>query len=77
MFKTLTSMFYSTGTALGIRPEALDAAIAAGAKARWDSGAVVITYPDGRESYHKAALGMHARAAKWCNKFNDRASNAS
>lgn len=70
--KRLTSMYYSVGGAIGLSSDVIDAANEAGATARFDTNAVVITYPDGRESFHTVPLGTRAKAAKFVNRFNEK-----
>ncbi len=73
VWKRMTSQFYATGGALGLSTDALDQALEEGANARVDRNSVIVRYPDGRESYHHMAIGVRARATKWVNRFNQRA----
>lgn len=73
VLKRLTSQFYATGGAIGLKSDAIDEAIGAGARASFATNTVTITYPDGRETFHIAPPGVRAKAVKFVNQFNDRA----
>ena len=77
IWKRLTSTFYATGGAMGLKSDVIDEAVQEGARAKYDLDAVVIQYPDGRETYHKTSLGRRAKAVKFVNEFNEKAAAAS
>jgi hypothetical protein len=77
IWKRLTSNFYATGGALGLKSDVIDDAIQQGARASYDVDTVVIQYPDGRETFHKTSLRMRAKAVKFVDQFNEKASEPS